>query len=315
MAKSIHILKKLITHPLTRFGMAFILLYFVFRQTNLSELSQKLSTANPVGVGIYLIGSLIMAWLAGWRWATILVPRSLKVSDHWLFFKATMLGLFYNLFLPSNMGGDVMKWTVLDELKLSKKLVILTMIIDRVIGIFGLVTLGFGSLVVGHLTQLVTVPILMWQIMSVAFIGVIGFLILISTDWRWRQIPVLNRFNWIATAEAYLEKHRVKFWQAFGLAIMVQLVGVIIIYALGQAVGFKLNFWQFLVIEPILGTIVSLPLNFAGFGATEVGFVYFFGLFGEPSTTVLALTSLMGVMRIVMGGIGWLIGLVEKQRM
>jgi uncharacterized membrane protein YbhN (UPF0104 family) len=91
---------------------------------------------------------------------------------------------------------------------------------------------------------------------------------------------------------------------------MVQFIGVIVIFSLGKAVGFKLALLQFLIIEPILGVVMGLPLNFAGFGATEVGFVYFFGLLGESQTTVLALTSLLAAMRFAVGGLGWLIGLI-----
>lgn len=303
-------MKNFLSHPLFRFVIAGGLLFFVLRQVNLAELVTKLATAHPAGILIGLGGSLVMAWLAGWRWALVLVPEKIGRREHWLFFRATMLGLFYNLFMPSSVGGDILKWTALEPLNLPKKKVILTMLIDRVLGMMGMIILGFGGLLVAHFSHLMAVPVILWQVMSLAFGVVVSFLILISTDWHWRQIPFLNRWTWVAEIEVHLEKHRRSFWLAFLISIMVQFIGVIVIFSLGKAVGFKLALLQFLIIEPILGVVMGLPLNFAGFGATEVGFVYFFGLLGESQTTVLALTSLLAAMRFAVGGLGWLIGLI-----
>jgi|GEM_PF-6539365 len=303
-------LKNLASLPVVRLIAAILMLYLVFRQVDLIELGHKLTLVKPASLGFAVLASVIMAWLAGWRWAMILVPRKLTLTDHWLFFRATMLGLFYNLFMPSSVGGDILKWTALEPLKLAKKSVILTMLIDRVLGVLGLITLGYGGLVAAHFGNLLAVPELMWQVMTAAFGVVVAFLVLISTDWKWRQLPLLNKFGWVAEMESHIERHRPQFWAAFILSLIIQLIGVIIMFVLGKAVGFKLSLLQFLIIEPALGVAVGLPLNFAGFGATEVGFVYFFGLLGEASTTVLALTSLMAAIRFIVGGLGWLVGLM-----
>ncbi len=305
-------LKTLLSNPWLKFLVAGGLLWLVFRQVNLGELVQKLLTVQPAGWMIYLIGSVFLAWLAGWRWALLVLPRPVTFYDIWLFFRATMLGLFYNLFMPSNMGGDVLKWTSLAHLPVSRQKLIFTMVLDRVMGMMGLITVGFFALVIAQVTQTAVVPTSFWYFFGGLFVGVIGFFVLVFSKLNWSQLPYLNRITWVATAEAYLELHRPRFLVVFGLAVVVQIICVLIEFALAWAVGFHVSLAQFMVVGPILGVVISLPINFAGFGATEAGFVYFFGQLGEPTSTILALTSLMAIFRFVLGGLGWLVGLIGK---
>lgn len=305
--------KQFFAHPVVRLSLAVLLLTFVLRQVNIGEIWIQLQQAKPLGLLVFFAGSVLLAWLAGWRWALILVPRPLSAYDHWAFFRVTMLGLFYNLFMPSNVGGDVLKWTGLTHLSVPKQVVILTMVIDRVLGLLGLFTVGFVTLLLAHLLKLTTMPVLYFWVLGAGFLGVLVFLILISTDWKWRQLPILGNWSWVSEVEAYLEQHRKRFWLAFALSVLVQLISAIMEFALAWSVGFPLSWFEFLIVWPILGAIISLPINFAGFGATEVGFVYFFGQLGVEPAKVLAFTALMAVFRFIMGGLGWLVGLLELQ--
>jgi uncharacterized membrane protein YbhN (UPF0104 family) len=315
MTRFFSTIKQLLNHPLVRLSIAVALLYVVFRQVNLEQIWFHLQQAKPIGLVIFFCGSLFLAWLAGWRWALILVPRKITVADHWAFFRVTMLGLFYNLFMPSNVGGDALKWTGLTHLEVPRKVVILTMVIDRALGLLGLITVGFITLVLSELFNVTQMPALYFWVLGAGFAGVILFLILISTDWKWRQLPFLGKWGWVAEVENYLELHRKRFWAAFGVGVLVQVISAVIEYSLAWSVGFNLTWFEFLIIWPILGAVIALPINFAGFGATEVGFVYFFAQFGEEAPKVLALTALMAVFRFVLGGLGWVIGLTEiKQK-
>lgn len=306
-------LKTLISNPWLKFLIASGLLWLVFRQVNLAELAQKLVTVQPAGLIVYLVGSVFLAWLAGWRWALLVLPRPVSLHDTWLFFRATMLGLFYNLFMPSSMGGDVLKWTSLAHLPVSRQKLIFTMVLDRAMGMMGLVTVGFFALVIAQLTQTATVPLSFWYFFGGLFVGVVGFFVLVFSKLSWSKLPFLNKIKWVSTAEEYLELHRPRFIGVFILAVIVQVMCVLIEYALAVAVGFQVSLAQFMVLGPILGVVISLPLNFAGFGATEAGFVYFFSQLGEPTSTILALTSLMAILRFVLGGLGWLVGLIGKE--
>jgi hypothetical protein len=305
-------LKTLLSNPWLKFLAASGLLWLVFRQVNLADLAHKLLTVQPAGWIIYLLGSVFLAWLAGWRWALLALPRPVTLTDIWHFFRATMLGLFYNLFMPSSTGGDVLKWTSLTHLPVSKQKLIFTMLLDRFMGMMALITVGFLALVLAAVTHTAMVPVIFWYFFSGLFVGVIGFFVLVFSKLSWSQLPYLNKITWVAGAEEYLELHRSRFLAVFGLAVLVQIICVLIEFALAWAVGFQVPFTQFMVVGPILGMVVALPLNFAGFGATEAGFVYFFSQLGVPTSTILALTSLMAILRFVLGGLGWLIGLIGK---
>lgn len=305
------VLKKLLNHPLVRLSVAFGLLYLVFREVDLGQIWRQLQQAHSVGLLLFFFGSLFLAWLAGWRWALILVPRKITLTDHWAFFRVTMIGLFYNLFMPSSMGGDALKWTALTHLNVPRKTIILTMLIDRVLGLLGLFTVGFMALFLAHSLKITAMPQLYYWVLGGGFAAVVGFLVVISTDWKWRQLPIIGKWAWVSEMENYLEQHRRRFWLAFLIGVIVQVISAFIEFALAKSVGFELSLVQFLIVWPILGTVIALPINFAGFGATEVGFVYFFSQLGVPPAQTLALTALMAVFRFILGGIGWVIGLTR----
>jgi uncharacterized protein (TIRG00374 family) len=305
-------IKQFLSHPLVRFSLAASLLFLVFRQVDVKEIWFKLQAAHPAGWIVFLLGNVALAWLASWRWSLLTLAERVRPAQVWPFFQATMVGLFYNLFMPSSMGGDVLKWTKLTHLPVSKGKLIFSMLLDRVMGMMGLATLGFLALVLAEYTNAATVPPSLWWFFSALFIGVLVFFGLVFSRIQWQQLPWVGKWKQVAEMERYLELHRDRFLLTFGIAIVIQLIGALLEYALAVAVGFHMPWPQFMVLAPILGVIISLPLNFAGFGATEAGFVFFFSQYGESTSTILALTSLMAVMRFILGGIGWLLSLIKK---
>jgi glycosyltransferase 2 family protein len=296
-----------------RLALTVALLYVVFRQVDLPELWQRLL---QVGWWVWVISLVVevgLAWLAGWRWALLTIDRPNKAEIH-AFYKATMLGLFYNLFMPSAVGGDLVKWTALSHLQINKAKLVFTMILDRMMGMMGLVVWGFLGVWVVKLWQLAEVPDAATLFFTGSFAAVVGLFAFVYSPFELRWIPLINRISLVLKAESYLAAHKRAFLQSFGLGLVIQLVWLWLLYFLADAVGFTTTVWQFLAIQPVVSAVISLPVSFAGFGATEAGFLYFYQQLGQSASAIVALTSLLGVLRILSGLLGWMVGMdLEKK--
>lgn len=297
-----------------RLALTAALLYVVFRQVDLGELWQRL---RQVGWWIWVFTFLIevgLAWLAGWRWALLTVDRpSRAVID--AFYKATMLGLFYNLFMPSAVGGDLVKWTALSHLQINKGKLVFTMILDRLMGMMGLAVWGFLGVWLVKLTGLAEVPSAATWFFTGAFAAVVGLFGFVYSPFELRWLPLINRIGLLLKAESYLAERKQAFVQSFGLGLVIQLIWLILLYVLADAVGFTTTIWQFLAIQPVVSAVISLPVSFAGFGATEAGFLYFYQQLGQSASSIIALTSLLGVLRIGSGLLGWVVGMGNVKKL
>jgi len=128
---------------LLRFIVAGGALYLVFRGENFSEVVDVLLDLNlwifAGAMGIYIVGQLIFVA----RWRLLLKAQSIKIG-FWAAFRLHLLGLFYNNCLPGSVGGDLPRaWYVTRHT--DKKLeAALSVFIDRVIGLVGMLIMAFG---------------------------------------------------------------------------------------------------------------------------------------------------------------------------
>ena len=128
---------------LLRFIVAAGALYLAFRGENFTEVVDVLLGLNlwifAGAMGIYIISQLIFVA----RWSLLLRVQSIKIG-FWTAFRLHLLGLFYNNCLPGSIGGDLPRaWYVTRHT--DKKLeAALSVFVDRVIGLTGIVIMAFG---------------------------------------------------------------------------------------------------------------------------------------------------------------------------
>ncbi len=296
-----------------RLALTGALLWVVFKQVDLYELWQRVSHTNWLILVAFLAMEVGLSWLAGWRWALLAVPNPTR-ADIKAFYVATMLGQFYNLFMPSSMGGDLVKWTSLTYLNISKSKLVFTMLLDRVMGMMGLIAWGFIGVMAAKFWQVASVPEMVVWLFVGLFLAMISLFVFVYSPLEFKSFPLINRIKPLLRIEDYLAANKRAFLQAFGLGFVMQALWLFLLYFLAIEVGFTTSAWQFFVIQPVVSAVIALPISFAGFGATEAGFLYFYQQLGELPTTIIALTTLLAVCRFGIGILGWLTGVTNKTK-
>ena len=99
---------------LVRFFISALLLYFVLKQAGLSEIWKIIRTADLNYMILFILVSPVLIFLSSWKWQVILKAQNINVSVGRLFV-LYITGYFFNTFLPTNVGGDVVRAHILGK--------------------------------------------------------------------------------------------------------------------------------------------------------------------------------------------------------
>lgn len=304
---------KKVTLNLLKLCISISLLYYVFKDTDLKQLLVQITQTSPIGLLGYLGLSIFLVFLASYRWSLFLLEKP-SFTEVKTFFRANMIALFYNLFLPTAYGGDLVKWTHLDSIPQKKSTIIFSVFADRILGLMGLITVGFVASSVAKIYNLAEVPTALFLLFALLFIGLLIGLVIIFTSIRASQLPILKKFTIISELEEYIYARKQRFMYLYGLAIVIQILSFVCFYLLALEANLAIPFIYFLIISPVVSLISVLPISVAGFGTTEAAYLYFFIQLGASKETILLFMSLFGIFKILLGVIGWIIELVVTSK-
>ena len=136
--------------------------------------------------------------VSSYRWSCLLALQQVVISQ-WDAFRLTMIGVFFNLFGLGGVGGDVFKmYYVRSHAGNRKEEAMLSIVVDRVLGLLGLFVVALAAL-----------PFV-WKELRVAPHGIqsmAGFVVLISLVGGGGVTLVLSRDLWLpASTKEWLRK-------------------------------------------------------------------------------------------------------------
>ena len=260
-----------------------------------------------IGLPVALIGEVANIV----RWQILMRVQGMYMS--WR--RAIMLffvGLFFNLFMPGYTGGDFARlYYLMREFPDKKKESILTVVMDRLIGMAALVLTALLTTVL-RWRWLQTTPqatVLLWVLISM----VIGFVLVTAGSFAVTGFKLVDRLpehfpfrdRLVETSEAYHLFARAKksLLFAFLLSFPVLFSFYGAFYCTAKALGAGVSLLDMFSIMPIVTAIISLPITPSGIGFREslLG-ILLNDLCGVPNE-IGVLISLLGFAYFVLFGI------------
>lgn len=297
-----------------RIGVGVGIIFFLLKQVDLKKIIDIVFNIN---LGLFLFAFVVYifsTYLCLYRWQMFLAGANVKLS-----LKRTAIsfltGLFFNLFLPSAIGGDVIRTMHLSGHTKKPKEVTASVFIDRVSGCMGLVLITIISVLVGgrHIND-TSVFILV----AILFFLSSGGLLVIFNNAIYKKIShflhqggkirdTLKEFH----QEVYLFKHRPHLMvNSLIISLLVQLSALWTFYILAKALNYHIDFIYFLVFVPIVSAISMLPISIGGLGVREASLMFFFsraGLSGEHGFILSLLVFFFTVIIGIFGGLIYVI--------
>lgn len=240
---------------------------------------------------LLLIGQIVNAV----RWAVL--SRPLGLPGRWTdYIKLYFVGAFFNAFLPGVIGGDVVKAYYLSRDTRQVARPMTSVIMDRNVGVGGLLLVGCGSSLL-HPVSLGETPLAPVLAALLAGYVLLNWAILSPRVHRF-SIGLLNRIGL-----TFVSKRLHNLFEAFsvyrrcprrvGLMLMlaagVHLFSYVAIFFIGKSIGAQIPLYYYLVFIPIIAIISMLPISIGGLGVRETAFLTLFGSAGLPAEQSVSL--------------------------
>lgn len=253
-------------------------------------------------LGLYLLMILASAW----RWGLLLAAQGVAVPTRRLT-GSFLVATFFNNFLPSNIGGDVIRIADTASAAGSRTLATTIVLADRGLGLLGLVLLAAAAATIAH--QGASAPVPAWML----WVGLAAALTaaapaLLAPRQMIRLLGPLRRLNpeWVGTRLDRLTDALERFRQAplalagcFAGAVLVQGLLVGFYAAIAHAMGVGISPWHMAVLVPVSFLVQMAPLSVNGFGLREATFSLYFARLGLPIEAALAI-SLLGAALVML---------------
>lgn len=290
-----------------RLGLGAVLLALIVRKVGVPDFGV------PVGprllAGVLAAAALLMAGqsVAALRWKVVLGAG----SPPWAYLtRLYYIGAFFSLFLPTVVGGDVVRAAAAAQATRRPGGVVASVLLDRLLGVLALVVYGLaGILLAPDVTaRLVAAATVKLPGVGLLAAGVAGLLLLVALSWKALRSPRLAATvaeGWSAVRE--LARSPAALASAVGLGFVVQGVYILLWVVLAHSVAFPVPDGLLVLGVPVVSLFAMLPVTLNGLGVREGAWLLLLTGSGIPHDQVVGFSLLYFAANLVAGAIGGLI--------
>lgn len=281
---------------------------------DLGEAVRLLSKLNWLpflfGFLLFFLGVPVRAY----RWGSLVWSLGVAVG-WWRLVSLYFVGSFFNMILPTGVGGDAVKMYELsrDDHKVAEA--ISSVLIDRFLGLFVLFAMALLALVVGQ--ELVPIEV-RFVIALIFLLSVVAVVLLFQRTWiesvgkKLRLDRLLGRFKILKDLYQSLHVYsKPALLRASAASMVFNLMLIVGYYFLGVAVGIDLALWYYFLFVPVISAVLLIP-SVGGFGIREGTTVLLFSQVGVSDAQSLALALVYDFTLLAIGLFGAIVYIVES---
>jgi len=293
---------------LLRIGVSVSLLGWFVSKIDLHNLLEAFLALSPSALAIAFLMYLASQLVSSVRW--YFLAHALDFSGSWsMYLRYYFVGMYFNLFLPTSVGGDVLKVLFISRGESKKLRATYSVLADRLFGLAAMFLLGAGAVLIGN----GVLPSHFEHLLCLAGLCVIAVLLglplvykILSSIW-----PVLGER--LAVLLVFWKKPKTLF-AAMGLSLVLQVLGMGAVTLLAKAMGLSPTTAFYFAAFPLVAILTLLPISFNGIGIREGGFIYFLGLKGISAEKAITLSLSFFAVQVVAALIGGLVYTFGSQK-
>jgi len=305
-------------NTLVRVGISVIGIVLLLQIIDLRTAADALVSIDPVGfwaaLALFQVGLVVRAA----RWWVLLRPHTTTLPL-WKLIRLYYIGMFFNLFLPTGFGGDVVRAAELGT-EVPAAVSAATVVLDRMIGLMAL----FGLALLAIPFSLGVVPTYLLLLAGGASVaGVVGGTLvlqgrLFGVILAWlterlgevrlvgKLLESLTKFN---DAVALVgNEPRALVWSFFYSTVFNVLL-IVMHILLSEALGLDVPMLAYVLIVPLTSILLLIP-SIQGLGIRDLSLVAMVGEFTTQTSTVAALSAAIIVQNLISGVIGLVVYLI-----
>jgi uncharacterized protein (TIRG00374 family) len=299
--------------PAVKLLVSVALIWLFLRQIDFADVEQAARTARPSFLFLAVVLFTISNLLGAVQWGYLLRVQEIDLPPRRIL-SLYFVGVFFNNFLVSNIGGDAVRVYDLNRTTGKGSEGFAATFLDRFVGLFVLILFS--------LIAFASNPDLWSPGLAIPMFALVGALVGILVFGFSRRLSgwILSVSEGIAPAGVVSLLRRLResflaYRNAYGvlarvlvIAAGVQLTRVGVYYAVGRGMNLDTGFDHFLIFIPLIAIVAAVPISFGGIGVRENLGAILFGRVGVPPAEALAmmfLGYLAGIVASLAGGVSF----------
>lgn len=296
-----------------------LLILWITRNANLTEVFEALKAVEAQWVALAVMLQFIGAALISVRWQGLLAVHDVRPTFSYLYM-SVLVANFFRQFLPSIIGGDVIRGHDAWKAGASGSIAIMSLVLDRFLGLLALALLAMTAVLFDDRLNEDLPGLSIWLI--AAFVGLSVTLSLLLFGPQKTRSTVLdgqflgqklgNKLTSILQAVMMYNNNPFALWRGLALSVVLQINVVTFYWSLSQALGLDVSYGHWFVIAPIAIFVMMIPLSINGIGVREAIFIFLLSQWGTDDSTALALAWLEYGIFLAFGLIGGAVYMMRK---
>jgi len=286
---------------------AWVLMY----QVNLRDLRNVFLSLDLRLLGVAFLMKFLGLVIGALRWKKLLEFQKININLRYLI-DSYIVALFFNNFLPTRIGGDIVRINDLSKASNSIYQSASTVFVERFFGIGVLLLFALiASLIRLPLAQ--KIPAI-WMGLGLGTTGMCIIIICLRSgflDKVFRKIPsprlrqkLLEGWEVFQKNSLQLISKREPLKWGGGYSTVLQLNVVLHFWIIGKAFGFNIALLDYFFLIPIQMVILMVP-SINGIGLREASSIFLFSAYGISASEAVMFGFADFIMLLAMGFLGW----------
>lgn len=284
----------------------------LFEQQGRQQFIDLLLQADLTWLVISIIIGLLVTASSAFKWFCLVKAQKVVVG-YWRLFAYYLVGQFYNLFLPTSVGGDVMRSYELGKYSGHQARALASVFVERYTGVLVLLALAVFA-VLARLSTFALNYVVACLVIFTVGLGLMAWVIFDRRIYNKVHQGVISK--WPVTEKLFskLEKLLVSINEyrdqpsaiavAFLNSLVFYFLAVVNVYVTALVFEHQISFQDMLIATPIIMLIMNLPISIGNFGLMEFGYASIFQLMGYEPVLGLSVALLMRLKSLFDGALG-----------
>ncbi|HTY08988.1 MAG TPA: lysylphosphatidylglycerol synthase transmembrane domain-containing protein [Candidatus Edwardsbacteria bacterium] len=307
-------IKKTVT-LLLRIAISLALIAWILYKVDRRQLMGTIRAIDPWLALLAVAAYVVVNGLCAWRWQVLLRARGVE-TGFWPLQRYFLNGLFFGNFLPTTVGGDLMRAYLVADQCSKRSDALASVLVDRVIGLFGVILTGVAGLILVARTgqELALLKAMAVSITAALLLVALFLNKALVRKFRWMlRVPLIERIeqqlvDFYHSIYVYRTHPLAVVW-AFLQSLLIQLMVVVTAYCIALSMHLGISIRPFVLYMPVIGAVSMVPVSINGWGLQEGAFIVFFGRAGLSRPEALSLGFLYHLVAVAIslaGGLLWL---------
>ena len=292
----------------------------IFYKIDIHAVWARLRTAEMGWVALAVAAYIAGQWLSAYKWWLLLRPVKLVVP-YLRMVGFYFIGMFFNIFLPTIVGGDAVKAIVLARETGALARSTMSVFMERNVGLFALLTIAAIAAAIAPPVTLMRLSLL--SLTLLLFAAFVLANLVITNRHAYRLVDYLVAMTPLARIRARassLYDAVVPYRGAagvisasIGISFVFQATVILVVFLNAKALAHDVPVSALAVFVPLISLAGMLPFSVNGLGIRDVLYVLLLGQIGIPADVAVSMAFLYVVVTLAASLPGGIVTLLQRR--